>query len=116
MGEMTMQNDGNRKGQYIYVQDQTLFGHNDWIPIQQKGKYSVFPYFGHTFVENLMLNEEKNAIELMKPSEIDTIYHSDIVGAQFFVSYDALNKTIIKSEEEKKDFMGKAEKYSFAEI
>merc|ERR1712039_862007 len=104
------------KGHDVYVQDKELFGNDDWIQMRPPTKYSLFPYFGHTFVENLVLNKEKNAVELIKPSDIDSIYHSDIVDAQFFLSSGYLNETVIRSEEKKKGLIGKAETYSFAKV
>merc|ERR1712228_611227 len=116
--KMTVQNKmndvENRMAHNVFVQNQELFGDNDWIKIEQRSKYLSFPYFGHEFVDNLVMNKEQTMIELIKHSEIDSIYHSDIIGSMFFVSLDALN--IIKTDQEKKEFLDNAQNYSFDKI
>merc|ERR1712228_1021497 len=110
--EMTVQNTmndivGNRTLHSVYIQNKALFGDNDWIEIESNAKYLSFCYFGHKFVENLVMNKDKNMIELIGVSEIDTIYHSDIIGAEFFLSFDNSNKMVIKTESDKKELMDK---------
>merc|ERR1712228_1109246 len=99
-------------------QNQELFGDNEWIQIKSKTFHSLNAYFGEKFVENLMMNKEKTMIELIEHSEIEKIYHPDIIGAEYFVPFHAyaLNTTMIESEESKKSFMKNAQKYSFYEI
>merc|ERR1712228_10962 len=110
--EMTVK---NQNAHNVYVQNEELFGNDDWIQIKQSSNYLLFPYFGHKFVENLVMNKDKNMIELIEYSEIDEIYISDIIGSQFFVSSDAaLN--VIKNEQETKEFASKAQNYSFDKI
>merc|ERR1712228_169548 len=115
--EMTVRNNDaeNSKTYNVYVKNQELFGDDDWIKIEQRSKYSLFPYFGHKFVENLVINKEKKMIELIKHSEIDTIYHSDIIGATFFVCYD-VDDRVIKTKQNKKAFMHNSQSYSFSKI
>ena len=98
----------------VFIRNQELFGDDDWIEIEQRSKYFSFPYFGHEFVDNLVMNKEETMIELIDYSEIDSIYHSDIIGSMFFVSLDALN--IIKTDQQKKEFMDNAQNYSFDKI
>merc|ERR1712228_245318 len=104
--EITVQNKmndvENRMAHQMYVKNQELFGNDDWIEIRQRYNYSLFSYFGHEFVDNLVMNKEQTMIELIEHSEIDSIYHSDIIGSMFFVSLDALN--IIKTDRQKKEF------------
>merc|ERR1712228_516105 len=118
--EMTVQNGKydveSKKVHNVYLQNQELFGDDEWIEIKRENEYISFPYFGHEFVENLVMNKDKNMIELVKCSEIETIYHSDIIGAEFFVYLNDFNGNIIKIQQEKKDFMDKAQKYSFDKI
>merc|ERR1712228_705987 len=104
----------NRMAHNVFVQNQELFGNDDWIEIESDAKYSLFPYFGHEFVDNLVMNKEQTMIELIDYSEIDSIYHSDIIGSMFFVSLDALN--IIKTDQQKKEFLDNAQNYSFDKI
>merc|ERR1712228_238237 len=100
----------------IYVQNQELFGDNEWIQIKSKTFYSLHLYFGHRFVENLVMNKEQTMIELIEHSEIEKNHYLNIIGAKFFVSLDVLNRTMIESEQDKKEFMAKADKYSFDKI
>ena len=103
----------NEREHQIFVQNARLFGDDEWIPIAQTSKYLLFPFCGGEFVENLVVNEEKNAIELVNLSEIDSVYHSDIIGAQFFLYLGVLDGAIIQNV---KGFMEKAQKYSFSKI
>merc|ERR1712228_1091722 len=104
--EMIVQNNmndfENRIAHNVYVQNKDLFGDDDWIKIESNAKYLSFPYFGHEFVDNLVMNKEQTMIELIDYSEIDSIYHSDIIGSMFFVSLDALN--IIKTSTKERVF------------
>ena len=106
--EMTVQSDlndvGKRRAHSVYVQNEKLFGDSDWIPIKLQQKFLSFPFFGSQFVDNLVVNADQNVIELVNSSEIDSIYHSDIIGAQFFVRLD--------EEEAKKYFFEKIEEIS----
>ena len=117
--EITVENDmsdvKNKQEHNVYIQNEELFGDDDWIQIAANGKYLPFPYFGHKFVENLVMNKDKTLIELIKYSEIEKIYQSDIIGATFFLSFDALNKTVITTKQSKK-FKKKSQKYAFEKI
>merc|ERR1712228_365416 len=109
--EMTVQ---TKKTHNIYVQNHELFGDDDWIQIYQKSNSLPFPYFGNKFVENLVMNKEQTMIELIDESDIDTIYGSDIIESAFFLSLDAVN--IIKTEQNKKEFLANAQKFKFSKI
>merc|ERR1712228_308371 len=91
-------------------------GDNEWIQIKPKTFYSLHSYFGNLFVDNLVMNKEKTMIELIKHSEIKKVYHSDIIGAKYFVPFDAMNKTMIESEQDKIEFIKNAQSYSFGKI
>ena len=93
-----------------------MFGDSDWIPIKLQQKFLSFPFFGSQFVDNLVVNDDQNVIELVNPSEIDSVYHSDIIGAQCFVRLDGFNQTIIESEQNKKEFLDNASKFTFDKI
>merc|ERR1712228_162011 len=116
--EMTVQNnmndDENRMAHNVFIKNQELFGDDEWIEIESNAKYLSFPYFGHEFFDNLVMNKEQTMIELIDYSEIDSIYHSDIIGSMFFVSFYALN--IIKTDQQKKEFLDNAQNYSFDKI
>merc|ERR1711920_210349 len=106
----------NTKVQHVFVQNPKLFGDDGWIPIESKTKYVFFPYFGNSFLENLVPNEEKQVVELTKHAEIDRIYHSDILEAQFFQSTDDSRKKVINGMAQKQKFMLKSKKFTFSKI
>merc|ERR1712083_1263321 len=113
-GEEVIVNDvENKRAHKTFVRNTQLFGDNEWLQIKQRPKHSLFPYFGHEFVDNLVMNKEKTMIELIKYSEIDSIHYSDILSAHYFVYAGVWNESIIENEQKKKEFMEKAEKYSF---
>merc|ERR1712228_445771 len=109
--EMTVQ---SKKSHNVYVQNPALFGNEDWIQIEQRFNSLPFPYFGHKFVENLVMNKEQTMIALIDESYIDTIYRSDIIESAFFLSLDAVD--IIKTEQNKKEFLANAQKFKFSKI
>merc|ERR1711971_483606 len=76
-----------------------LFGDNEWLQIKQRAQHSLFPYFGHEFVANLVMNDEKTMIELIKHSEIDSIHYSHILSAHYFVYAGVWNETIIEKDD-----------------
>merc|ERR1712228_794509 len=115
--EMTVQNNmndvENTKVQDMYVQNSKLFGDDGWIQIESNAKYVFFPYFGNKFVENLVLNEEQTMIELIDYSEIDSIYHSDIMDAQFFFMYRWHKKENYKKYDSKTNIYDQSEEIYF---
>merc|ERR1712228_13273 len=109
--EITVQ---TKKSHGVYIQNKALFGDDDWIQITQRFNSLSFPYFGNKFVDNLVMNKEQTMIELIDESDIDTIYGSDIIESAFFLSFDAVN--IIKTEQNKKEFLANAQKFKFSKI
>merc|ERR1712003_283199 len=105
--EVSVSDSENKRAHKMFVRNAQLFGDNEWVQIEQRPKHSFFPYFGHEFVDNLVMNKEQTMIELIKHSEIDSIHYSDILGAEFFVYVDDnWSQTIVKNKEE---FMKKAQ-------
>merc|ERR1712073_117529 len=100
----------------VYIKDTVLFGDDEWVPIKPKTSHSMHLYFGDQFVNNLVINEEKQTVELIEHAEIDKVYYSAIVSAEYYVSASALNKSIIEGENNKMRFMKNAKKYSFVKI
>merc|ERR1711971_1269404 len=79
-GEIRSVKDAENKGSHqVSVKNPKIFGDDDWLQIERPSPYLLFPYFGKAFVENLSLNDDKTLVELVNPSEIDSIYHSDII-------------------------------------
>merc|ERR1712228_483675 len=88
----------------------------EWIQIKPKTFHSLNVYLGHKFLENLVMNKEKTMIELIKHSEIEKNHHLAIIGAEYFVPFNALNQTMIKSEDNQQKIMKSVQKYSFDKI
>lgn len=109
--EMTVQ---NKKSHNVYIQNKEIFGDDEWMKIEQRFISLPFPYFSNKFVENLVMNKEQTMIELIDKSEIDTIYRSDIIESQFFLSLEAVN--IIQTDQNKKEFLANAQKFKFSKI
>ena len=108
--EVTVKDSENKRAHKMFVRNAQIFGDKEWMQIKQRPKHSLFPYFGHEFVDNLVMNKEKTMIELIKHSEIDSIHYSNILSAHYFVYAGVWNESIIENKEE---FMKKAQKYSF---
>merc|ERR1712228_25094 len=111
--EITLQ---TKKRHNVYVQNQALFGDNEWIQIKSKTFRPLHPYFGGKFVENLVLNKDKTMIELIEHSEIEKNHHLDIIGAEYFVPFNALNKTMIEGGDNQEKILENGQKYSFDKI
>merc|ERR1711933_271593 len=111
--EASVSDSENKRAHKMFVRNAQLFGENEWLQIKQRPKHSLFPYFGHEFVDNLVMNKEKTMIELIKHSEIDSIHYSDILSAHYFVYAGFGNESIVQNKEE---FLKKAQKYSFEKM
>merc|ERR1711902_71573 len=105
--EVSIDDAENKRAHEIFVRNAQLFGDNEWQQIKKQAKHVLFPYFGQEFVDNLVMNDEKTMIELIKYSEIDSVHYSDILSAEYFLYSDIWQQTTVKNKEA---FMKKAKK------
>lgn len=106
-----MNNNMMRRVHKIWMRNPDLFGDSKWIPLEQNEEYVLTPYFSNQFAENLQFIEDEKVIKLVNLSQIDPVYYSDILNAQFFISFDLDQAEIKKQDLKNQDGM-----YTFATV